>query len=548
MRIQDLKIGTRLGLCFAAVLLMMAVQSVVSIAQISGIGNRSEQIVHEDMAKADAVALIDATTRANARYTMELFMAPDQAYADRVRGQIDANKKTITDAVAVLEAMITRPEGKALLAQFKTDRATYVQAFSKVSALLAEGKRDEATEALLGTTLPALDALQATIGGLAKLQKAIAASAMDDIAARIASTRLTTILLSVLALVCGSAGAWLITRSVTRPIGAAVTLAEAVAAGDLRTRHYQPTRDETGQLLHALHTMSGSLQQIVGRVRGGTETIASASSQIASGNQDLSARTEQQASVLEETASSMEELTSTVRHNADNAQEARRKAQTASDVAVKGGAVVASVVDTMQSIRTSSGKVADIISVIDGIAFQTNILALNAAVEAARAGEQGRGFAVVATEVRNLAHRSAAAAKEITTLINASVQQVGEGSALVEQAGQTMTEVVDSIRDVTVIMADIAAASAEQGQGIEQINQAVTEMDTVTQQNAALVEEAAAAAESMQEQARELAQIVSQFQLDDAGRPAGTGGGRGAVGGARSAGRVAASSRVALPA
>jgi methyl-accepting chemotaxis protein len=264
--------------------------------------------------------------------------------------------------------------------------------------------------------------------------------------------------------------------------------------------------------------MSGSLQQIVSRVRGGTETIASASSQIASGNQDLSARTEQQASVLEETASSMEELTSTVRHNADNAQDARQKAVHASDVAVRGGAVVASVVDTMQSIRVSSGKVADIISVIDGIAFQTNILALNAAVEAARAGEQGRGFAVVATEVRNLAQRSAAAAKEITALINASVQQVSTGSELVDKAGHTMAEVVDSIRSVTTIMADIAAASAEQGQGIEQINQAVTEMDTVTQQNAALVEEAAAAAESMQEQARALAQIVSQFQLDDGGR------------------------------
>ena len=518
MRIQDLKIGTRLGLCFAAVLLMMAVQSVVSIAQISGIGNRSEQIVHEDMAKADAVALIDATTRANARYTMELFMAPDQAYADRVRGQIDANKKTITDAVAVLDAMITRPEGKALLAQFKTDRATYVQAFSRVSALLAEGKRDEATEALLGTTLPALDALQATIGGLAKLQKAIAASAMDDIAARIASTRLTTILLSVLALVCGSAGAWLITHSVTRPIGAAVTLAEAVAAGDLRTRHYQPTRDETGQLLHALHTMSGSLQQIVGRVRGGTETIASASSQIASGNQDLSARTEQQASVLEETASSMEELTSTVRHNADNAQEARCKAQTASDVAVKGGAVVASVVDTMQSIRTSSGKVADIISVIDGIAFQTNILALNAAVEAARAGEQGRGFAVVASEVRNLAKRSAAAAKEIKTLIGDSVDSIKVGSELVAEAGATMDQIVASVSRVTSIMTAITAASHEQSIGIGHVNQAITEMDAVTQQNAALVEEAASASASMQDQAGMLAQLVLRFRLDQAER------------------------------
>jgi methyl-accepting chemotaxis protein len=518
MRIKDMKIGTRLGLCFGAVLLMMAVQALISVKQIGGIGERSQQIVHQDMVKADAVALIDATTRSNARYTMELFMAPDAAYAGGVRAKIEANKKIITDAVAVLDRLIYRPEGKSLLAQFKTDRARYVQSFSSVSALLAEGKRDEASAALIGTTLPALDALQTTIGGLATLQKDLARDAMTDIGARVDATRFTALLLCVLALGCGATGAWVITRSVTRPIVQAVNLAEAVAAGDLRTRHYQPTRDETGQLLHALHAMSGSLQQIVSRVRGGTETIAAASSQIASGNQDLSARTEQQASVLEETASSMEELTSTVRHNADNAQAARQQAVAASHMAVKGGEVVASVVDTMQSIRVSSGKVADIISVIDSIAFQTNILALNAAVEAARAGEQGRGFAVVATEVRNLAHRSAAAAKEITTLINASVQQVSTGSALVENAGQTMAEVVDSIRGVTTIMGDIAAASAEQGQGIEQINQAVTEMDAVTQQNAALVEEAAAAAESMQEQARELAQIVSQFQLDADGR------------------------------
>ncbi|KQQ32948.1 chemotaxis protein [Duganella sp. Leaf126] len=533
MRIQDLKIGTRLGACFAAVLLMMAAQAVISITRITGIGDRSEQLVQEDMVKADAVALIDATTRANARYTMELFMAPDRAYSERLRAKIDGNKQTITDAVAVLDALVRRPEGKALLAQFKTDRAAYVKSFSQVSALLADGRREQASAQLMGSTLPALDALQATIGGLATLQKQIAHDAVTEIGARIAATRLTIILLGVLALAGGAAGAWLITRSVVVPIGTAVTLAEAVAAGDLRTRHQRFARDETGQLLHALHIMSGNLQQIVGRVRGGTETIASASTEIASGNQDLSARTEQQASVLEETASSMEELTSTVRHNADHAREAQRKAQTASEVAARGGAVVSSVVDTMQSIRASSGKVADIISVIDSIAFQTNILALNAAVEAARAGEQGRGFAVVATEVRNLAHRSATAAKEISTLINASVQQVGQGSALVEQAGQTMAEVVASIDSVTAIMADIAAASAEQGQGIEQINQAVTEMDGVTQQNAALVEQAAAAAESMQDQARALAQIVSQFRLD---------------GGDGRDGRSSAPARVALPA
>jgi methyl-accepting chemotaxis protein len=260
--------------------------------------------------------------------------------------------------------------------------------------------------------------------------------------------------------------------------------------------------------------MNASLVNIVGQVRTGTDTIATASRQIAAGNMDLSSRTEQQASSLEETASSMEELTSTVKQNADNARQANQLAVTASDVAVKGGSVVSEVIDTMASINEASKKIVDIISVIDGIAFQTNILALNAAVEAARAGEQGRGFAVVASEVRNLAQRSAAAAKEIKGLIGDSVEKVAVGSKLVEQAGATMEEVVASVRRVTDIMGEISAASQEQRAGIEQVNQAIVQMDQVTQQNAALVEEASAAAESMQEQAAGLSQAVSIFKLD----------------------------------
>jgi methyl-accepting chemotaxis protein len=308
-------------------------------------------------------------------------------------------------------------------------------------------------------------------------------------------------------------GYW-ITRSITRPLNRAVTVANTVAAGDLTSRIEVHSADETGQLLQALKNMNDSLIKIVGDVRNGTETINSASGEIASGNLDLSARTEQQASSLEETASSMEELTSTVKQNADNARQANGLAVTASDVARKGGMVVSQVVETMGSINDSSKKIVEIISVIDGIAFQTNILALNAAVEAARAGEQGRGFAVVASEVRNLAHRSAAAAKEIKALIDNSVDKVDAGSKLVSEAGSTMEEIVNSIQRVTDIMSEISAASQEQTAGIEQINLAISEMDSVTQQNAALVEEASAAAQSMQDQAATLSKTVSVFKLN----------------------------------
>jgi methyl-accepting chemotaxis protein len=298
----------------------------------------------------------------------------------------------------------------------------------------------------------------------------------------------------------------------------ALGLAERVAAGDLTTRIVASTRDEVGQLLTALKSMNDNLSKVVGEVRQGTDTIATASGQIASGNQDLSSRTEQQASSLQQTAASMEELTSTVKQNADNARQANQLAASASEVAVRGGSVVSEVVDTMGSINSSSRKIVDIIAVIDGIAFQTNILALNAAVEAARAGEQGRGFAVVAAEVRNLAQRSAAAAKEVKGLIDDSVGKVEAGSQKVAEAGQTMDEIVASVRRVTDIMGEIAAASQEQTTGIEQINQAITQMDQVTQQNAALVEEAAAAAASLQDQAGNLSKLVGVFRLDEARR------------------------------
>jgi methyl-accepting chemotaxis protein len=309
---------------------------------------------------------------------------------------------------------------------------------------------------------------------------------------------------------------WWITVSITRPVARALEVANTVAAGDLTSRIDVTTRDEMGQLLQALKSMNENLARTVSSVRSGTETIATASAEVAAGSLGLSARTEQQAGALEETASSMEELTSTVKQNADNARQANLLAEMASTVAARGGEVIEQVGGTMGDINSSASKIGDIIGVIDGIAFQTNIIALNAAVEAAGAGEQGRGFAVVATEVRSLAQRSAAAAKEIKTLIGDSTEKVEAGSKLVSQAGSTMQEIVESVKRVTDIMSEITAASQEQTAGIEQINQAIVQMDEVTQQNAALVEETAAASASMQDQAAQLAQAVAVFRVEQA--------------------------------
>ena len=416
-------------------------------------------------------------------------------------------------ALAILDSLIYTPDGKAQLAEIRTARAAYVASFSKVAQLLAEQERDKAVSMMNDETLPALDGLQARITALVDLQNRLAQARGAQARQNIESARNLMIGLGLVAVLIGIGFACFITRSITRPLQEAVRVAQAVASGDLTSSIRVLGRDETGQLLQSLKEMNESLKNIVGNVRTGTDTIATASSQIAGGNLDLSSRTEEQASSLEETVASMHELTSTVRQNADNALQANRLAVSASDVAIKGGAVIAEVVGTMGSINESASRIVDIIGVIDGIAFQTNILALNAAVEAARAGEQGRGFAVVAAEVRNLAQRSAAAAREIKTLIGDSVEKVDAGSKLVAQAGATMDEIVASVQRVTGIMGEITAASQAQSTGIEQINQAISQMDEVTQQNAALVEEAAAAAQSLEEQAAKLDEMVSVFKV-----------------------------------
>jgi methyl-accepting chemotaxis protein len=512
MNISNIKIGTRMGSAFGVVLLMMCFVIVMGMLSLARIASTNDRMIEKDLVKADAANLINATTRANARRTMELFLAADAGEMKPIFEKISANKKIIDEALVTLDRLIYLPEGRALLDRLKTMRGAYVKSFTRVGSLLKEGKKDEAVQVMKGETLPALDAMQQPIDALTALQKKIVLEGSAETKGDIQTARSVMLILGTCAGIVGAVLAWWITRSITGPINTAVHVANTVARGDLTSCIDATATDETGQLLAALKLMNGNLCDIVGRVRSGTDTIATASSQIASGNLDLSSRTEQQASALEETASSMEELTSTVKQNADNARQANALAVSASNTASQGGAVVADVVRTMVDINESSHKIVDIISVIDGIAFQTNILALNAAVEAARAGEQGRGFAVVAAEVRNLAQRSAAAAKEIKSLISASVERVDAGSKLVDQAGATMTAVVDSVRRVTDVIAEITAASAEQTMGIEQINQAIMQMDTVTQQNAALVEEAAAAAAAMQDQASDLAHVVSNFQ------------------------------------
>lgn len=409
------------------------------------------------------------------------------------------------------------PEEEKLANTFAHQWPVYKESRDHTLKLAMAGNFEESAANATSDAREKFDTVHATMLSLIELQGNVAAQEYAEAQSNFNSvfmiTSTTVVVGVILAIVIGM----MLIRAIVGPINEAVNVANAVASGDLTSRIDVNSNNETGRLMQALKQMNDNLVDLVGKVRTSTDSIYTASSEIASGNADLSQRTEEQASSLEETASSMEELTSTVRQNADNARQANQLASGASEVAVKGGAVVGQVVQTMSEINDSSKKIVDIISVIDGIAFQTNILALNAAVEAARAGEQGRGFAVVATEVRTLAQRSAAAAKEIKELISDSVSKVEDGTRLVDEAGATMEEIVSSVKRVTDIMAEISAASQEQSSGIEQVNQAVTQMDEVTQQNAALVEEAAAAAESMQEQAQALTHAVSVFKLSGGG-------------------------------
>lgn len=521
MKIQDTKVSSRLILGFGLVLSLLIIVVILGIGYLQQMHQRMEQIVrfNDEESKLAQTMYLTVTERALAM--RNLILLTDEKESQMEVDRIAAQKKKYADAVDKLEKLLTNDPTPtqmqlSLIGDIKKQALLAEPYIVKALDLYTQKKNDEAYKLLRFEYRPVQkkwwDLINEFIKDETEQNKEAVAQAESDYK----DARNMMLLFGTVALLFGVLASWMIIRSLLRQLGGepryAVQIAEKIANGDLSVDIHIQSDDEHS-LMHALKNMRNGLSEIVGQVRHGTETIASASTQIATGNMDLSSRSEQQAGSLEETASSMEELTSTVKQNSDNAKQANQLALSASDVAVKGGAVVSEVVQTMGAINESSRKIVDIISVIDGIAFQTNILALNAAVEAARAGEQGRGFAVVATEVRNLAQRSAEAAREIKKLIDDSVSKVETGAKLVDQAGSTMAEIVGSIQKVTGIMNEIMLATEEQTTGIEQINEAIVQMDDVTQQNAALVEEAAAAATSLQDQADELRNLVSTFRL-----------------------------------
>ncbi len=513
MSLKDMKISTRLTLGFAAMAALIVLLGTVTLIRVTDIDREFGLVQDDRYPKIALVTDIQQSVDHVGRAVRNQFIMTDAA---DLRGQLDVIAKAdqkITAEFDKLEKMMRSDKEKSLLAQVQSTRQTYRKERDRVLDATRAGKVEEGRQALLKDMRPANNAYNKALEELVAYQDARMHEAEKAVAAVVASTRTAVAALVALACALGLALALWIIRSTTRPINEAVRAARAIADGDLTVQFDTGDRNETGQLLAALHAMKERLSTIVGGVRDDAQGVATASAQIAQGNSDLSSRTEEQASALQQTAASMEQLSSTVKQNADNAQQANQLAKSATEVAVKGGEVVGKVVGTMKGIHESSNRIADIIGVIDGIAFQTNILALNAAVEAARAGEQGRGFAVVAGEVRTLAQRSAEAAKEIKALISTSVERVGQGTQLVDQAGTTMNEVVTAIRRVTDLMGEISAASTEQSAGVGQVGEAVSEMDRTTQQNAALVEESAAAAESLKEQAARLVEAVSVFRL-----------------------------------
>lgn len=512
MNFNNLKIGTRLGMAFFIVILFTALTSFMAWYALNSVNDKWQEFANVSLEKRRLA------NNANAQVGDAVHQFKDFV----LRGG-DYEKK-FEDDMAGLETFVSTysaageigEKEKMALDSVRTGIGSYRAAMAKAVEMKRSGSSiEEIDKSIKGADKAIAKAIEEI---LVEVRKE-AAAAGKSIGESVSLGEKLTISLTCIVILLSTIFAWIVTRSITVPISRAVTIAQSVANGDLTTRIEAGADDETGQLLNALGTMNESLTRIVNQVRSGTENIASASQQISMGNLDLSSRTEQQAASLEETASSMEELTSTVRQNTENSREANKLAMSASEVAVEGGMVVSKVVSTMNAINESAAKIVEIIAVIDGIAFQTNILALNAAVEAARAGEQGRGFAVVASEVRNLAQRSAAAAKEIKALIGNAVDSAKAGGELVDHAGQTMERVVASVKRVAEVITEITSAGQEQDAGIEQINQAVLQMDQVTQQNAALVEEAAAAATSLHDQADRLVDMVRVFKTADQSSP-----------------------------
>ena len=521
--IGNMKIGKRLGLGFAVILALSVLIAVIGVWRLQSVAKATQAMMDVPLAKERMIGDWYRHTYSGIRRATAVAKSSDPSLSAFFKPETDEATRISTELQKKILELLASDEEKQLYDKIMSLRKVYLAKRDVIYKAKAEPNPDPAmiAAALEKDYLPAAKNYSTEVENLLALQRKTIDQLNQHVAEIATQSANLLIVLEVLALALGITCAWYLTAGITRPLNTAVDISRRVAEGDLSVEITVTTKDEAGQLLQALKDMNVSLRNIVGNVRIGTDTIATASSQIASGNLDLSNRTEQQAGSLEETASAMEQLTSTVKQNADNARQANQLAVSASEVAIQGGSVVGQVINTMSAINDSSKKIVDIISVIDGIAFQTNILALNAAGEAARAGEQGRGFAVVASEVRSLAQRSSAAAKEIKTLIDDSVSKVDVGSKLVGQAGSTMEEVVSSVKRVTDIVGEISSASQEQSTGIEEVNRAIAQMDESTQQNAALVEEAAAAAQSLQEQAGKLAELVSVFNIGNIGNTAG---------------------------
>ena len=514
MKFSNLRVGAKLWLSVAIFTFSLVSVLVVAGINTGRISAKSKELTLQSSAKLKLVAQwAGLAETVGARMTAAIVSGnPEVEIAFKDLNTADQAK--IADLQKQLEGMPMIEAERRQVAAIGEKRGVVLGYLQELGQAKAAGDASRAETLYKQKLVPAMAEYMKTLQDQVTLQEAIVKEQRQQLSVETGRALNISIGMVLLIILAALVGAHFLIRSIRQPLEKAVAIANRIAQGDL-TKQTETTRhDEFGDLMRALEKMNASLSKVVSQVRTSSDGVVTASGEIAAGNLDLSSRTEQQAAALEETASSMEQLTATVKQNADNALQANVLAASASEVATKGGTVVAQVVDTMGAINASSNKIVDIISVIDGIAFQTNILALNAAVEAARAGEQGRGFAVVAAEVRNLAQRSAGAAKEIKELIGDSVQKVSTGAELVDQAGVTMTEIVNSVRRVTDIMGEIQAASQEQTAGIENINRAIAQMDESTQQNAALVEEAAAASQSMQDQANALAQAVSMFKLD----------------------------------
>ena len=515
--LNDMRIGVRLGLGFGVLLALLVAVALLALSRLAVLQHHIEEITQENNAEVKLAVSMRVALNQIATSARNMVLLSDEEGRRREREGLQKSRDDYNADEEKLGEFIQRPDkdpkAKDLFARMQQLKAQARPLMDQALALAEANDDAAATRLLMEKVHPAQKAWMLATGELAELEYALSDRAAAEAAASYAKARTMLLALVLAALVSGALAAWLITRSITRPLAQAVQVARTVAAGDLGMQFAVDRHDETGQLLQALKAMNDSLRRVVGQVRASSDSIATASGQIASGNADLSQRTEEQASNLQQTAASMEQLTGTVTQNAETARQAALLATSASSVAAKGGAVVEQVVGTMEQITASSRRIADIISVIDGIAFQTNILALNAAVEAARAGEHGKGFAVVASEVRSLAQRSASAAKEIKDLIGDSVDKVDEGSRLVADAGSTMQDIVGQVQRVAALIEVISHATQEQSTGIAQVGTAVNQLDEVTQQNAALVEESAAAADSLRQQAAELVRAVSVFRL-----------------------------------